>query len=119
VLSPIQTTCPTHLILIYFITRIILGEEHRSFRFSICSFLHSLVASSLLDPNILLNTPSCNTLSQRFSLNVSYQVSNPSKQSKLHSRQSLWHVNRILKTQMRFFRKRDYKKYAYRRWLLG
>jgi len=39
---------PTHLILLYFITPTILGEEYLSLSSSLCSFLHSLVTSSLL-----------------------------------------------------------------------
>ena len=54
--SPIRATCPTHLILLDFITRTILGEEYRSFSSSLCNLLHSPVTSSLLGPNILLNT---------------------------------------------------------------
>ena len=38
------------------ITRTILGEEYKSFSSSLCSLLHSPVTSSLLGPNILLNT---------------------------------------------------------------
>ena len=56
------------------ITRIILGEEYRSLSYSLCIFLHSPVTSSLLDPNILLNT-----LSLRSYLSVSDQVSHPYK----------------------------------------
>ena len=55
-LSPTRATCYSHLILLDFITRTILGEEYISLNSSLCSFLHSLVTSSLLDPNILLNT---------------------------------------------------------------
>ena len=44
--SPIRATCPAHLILLDFITRTILGEEYRSFSFSLCSLLHSPVTSS-------------------------------------------------------------------------
>jgi hypothetical protein len=33
-----------------------LGEEYKSLSSSLCSFLHSLVTSFLLGPNILLNT---------------------------------------------------------------
>ena len=40
-LSPIRSTCPTHLILLDFITRKILGEEYRSLSYSLCSFLNS------------------------------------------------------------------------------
>ena len=44
---------------------------------SLSSFLHSLVSSCLLSPNILLNTLFSNTLSLRSSLSVSDQVSHP------------------------------------------
>jgi len=53
---PIRATCPAYLILLDFITRTILGEEYRSFNSSLCNLLHSPVTSSLLGPNILLNT---------------------------------------------------------------
>ena len=52
--SPIRATCPTHLILLDFITRTILGEEYKSFSSSLCNLLHSPVTSSLLGPNIVL-----------------------------------------------------------------
>jgi len=48
--SPIRDTCPTHLILLDFITRTILGEEYKSFSSSLCSLLHSPVTSSLPRP---------------------------------------------------------------------
>jgi len=60
-----------HLILLYFITRIILGEEYRSLSSSLCTFLYSPVTLSLLGPHILLSTLFSNTLSLRSSLNVS------------------------------------------------
>ena len=41
--SPIRATCPTHLILLDFITRTLLGEEYKSFSSSLCSLLHSPV----------------------------------------------------------------------------
>jgi hypothetical protein len=59
-LYPICATCPTHLILLYFITRTILGEEYRSLSSSLCSYLHSPVTVSLLGPNTLLRMPACN-----------------------------------------------------------
>ena len=76
---PIRATCPAHLILLDHITRTILGEGYISLSSSLCSFLHSSVTSSLLGPNILLNTLFSNTLRLCFSLNVSDQVSHPYK----------------------------------------
>ena len=80
-LSPIRALCPppTHLILLDCITRTILGEEYSSLGFSLCSFLHSPGTSSLLGPNILLNTMFSSTPSQRPFLSVSDQVSHPYK----------------------------------------
>ena len=77
-LSPIRATCPAHLVLLAFITRTF-GEQCRSLSSSLCSFLHSLITSSLLGPNILLNTLFLNTLSLRSSLNASDQFSHPYK----------------------------------------
>ena len=73
-LSPISATSPAHHILLDFITRIIFGEGYKSLISSLCSFLHSPATSSLLDPNILLNTLFLNTLILRSSLIVSDQV---------------------------------------------
>ena len=76
--SPIRATGPAHLIL-DFMTRTILGEEYRSFSSSLCNLLHSPITSSLLGPNILINTMFSNTLSFLFPCNVSDQVSHPYK----------------------------------------
>ena len=75
--SYVRTSCPTHLILLDFTTRTILGKEYKSLSSSSCNFLHSPVTSSLLGPNTLLNALFSNTLSLRSSLNVSDQVSHP------------------------------------------
>ena len=42
-LSPVRATCPTHLILIDFITLTLLGEEYRSVNLSLCGFLRFLL----------------------------------------------------------------------------
>jgi hypothetical protein len=55
--SPIRATCPAHLILLDFTTRIILSKEYPSFSSSLCYFLHSPVTSSLLGPNTNTSTP--------------------------------------------------------------
>ena len=47
-LSPICAIWPAHLILFYFITQTILGEQYRSLSCALCRFLHPLVTSSLL-----------------------------------------------------------------------
>jgi len=77
--SPMRTTCQVHLILLDFITRTILGEVYRSFSSSLCNFLHSPDTSSLIGPNILLNTPLSNNLSFLCSCGVNDQVSHPYK----------------------------------------
>ena len=76
-LSPIRAISPAHIILLDFISRKTWGEDYRSLSSSLCSFLHSHFTSSLLCPNILLNTLFSDTLNLRSSLNVTDQVSHP------------------------------------------
>jgi hypothetical protein len=61
------------------ITQIIFGDETSSLNSSLCSLLHSCVASSLLGANILLSTLFSNTLSLCSSRSVRDQVSHPYK----------------------------------------
>jgi hypothetical protein len=61
------------------ITGTIFGDHYRSLSSSLCSFLYSLVTSSVLDLNILLNTLYSDSRSLHFLLNVSDQVSHPYK----------------------------------------
>jgi len=60
---PLRATCPAHLILLDFVTRKILGKQYRSLSFSLSSFLHSPVTSTLLGANILLSTLSLSYVS--------------------------------------------------------
>ena len=73
----IRATYQAHFILLYFIYRIIFGEQYRSLSSSLCSFLHSPVTSPLIDPNIPLNPLISNTLSLRSPFSVTDQVSHP------------------------------------------
>jgi len=78
-LSPTRATCLAHLILVYLISRTIFGGQYKSLSFSLCSFLHYPVTSSLLGANIFLKTLFSNSLSLRSSHNVNDQVSHPYK----------------------------------------
>ena len=91
--SPPPHTCymPTHLIILNLITQVLYGEVYRSFNYSLCSFLHSHVTSSLLGLNILLNTLLSNTLCLHSSLSVRDQVSHPYKTIHTDMLHIFWH----------------------------
>ena len=74
-LSPICATRSAHAVLLDFIKHVIFGEEYTSLSYSLCSFSHSPLTSSLIGPNKLLSAQISNTLSLSSSLNVSDQVS--------------------------------------------
>jgi hypothetical protein len=74
-LFPLRATGTAYLFLLDVFTWRILGEEYRPLSSSLCSFIHSLVTSSLLGSNILLSTLLSHFLSLHYFLNVSDQVS--------------------------------------------
>jgi hypothetical protein len=43
VISDMRATCPAHIIILYFITLIISGEEYEVWGSSLCSFLRNLI----------------------------------------------------------------------------
>jgi uncharacterized membrane protein SirB2 len=73
-ISSIHATWLTHLLLDV-ITYIIFGDLHRSWSFSLWSFLYSSLTSSLLGPAGFLSTLASNTRGPCSSLNVRDQVS--------------------------------------------
>jgi len=65
---PYISACPSHLILLDLFNRKTFSDQFSSLSFSLCSFLHSSVTSSLFGPNIHLSILFSNTFSLRFSL---------------------------------------------------
>jgi hypothetical protein len=75
----IHVTCPTHLILHYFVTQIIFGKQCKSWNSSLCSLLQSLVTLSRLGPNIFHSTLFSNTHSLYSMQSVRDQISHSYK----------------------------------------
>ena len=72
--SPIRATCSTHLILLDFTTRTILGKEYRSLSSSLCNFLHSPVTSLTMKIHVRISFP----LTLRFTPHLLHNHSNES-----------------------------------------
>ena len=72
---PVHVTCPSHLILLYLVTRIIFEKGYRLLRSSSCSLLYSPDSSSFLGPHSLPSTLFSKPISLHSSFNVSYHVS--------------------------------------------
>jgi len=95
-LSPIHTTCPAYLTLLYLITRItfLRNADHKAPCYVVFSIPHT---SSLSGPNVFLSTLFSNTLRLSSSVNVKDQAIHPhKKQAKLqfsYSRQSFNPLN--------------------------
>jgi hypothetical protein len=63
-LHTIWSTCAAYLILLGFISSINFGEQYRSLKSSICSFLHSLLAPKYFSQHPILKKPQLNFLPQ-------------------------------------------------------
>jgi hypothetical protein len=75
--SPGHATCLTHIILLGFIIRIMVGEERKWRSFSLRNFLQPLIISPLSGLNIVLGTLFSNSLSLRSSHNAWDRVLHP------------------------------------------
>jgi hypothetical protein len=67
--------CPTHLMLLDFITLIKSGKEHKPWRSLSYSCLQLYITASLWDPNIFISTLFSKTLKLCHFLSVGYNVS--------------------------------------------
>jgi hypothetical protein len=65
-----RAACPTQVFFLYLITITILGDEDRLWSFATCSFVRSVLASSVVCSNILLITPFSVTLDLGAAVNM-------------------------------------------------
>lgn len=86
-------TCPTHLMLLDFITLIKSGKEHKPWKSLFYSCLQLYITASLLGPNIFISTLFSKTLKVCHFLSVGYNVSHLYKTRGKHEQTGIKNVS--------------------------